>query len=396
MGVLVNNQGICRHRVRLLALGLASSALVVAGLQSPSASQPPGTSVGVAPDTEVGVSDTEAIARDLGLPLSTVEEQLGLQATMDTIDFEKLDPGFASISSELGEIFAITYATKGAPPAEVTEALERAGLLRYTTVKSVPFTAGELERAHERVHAAMQHSNVAADTYRDPALGKVFVITSEPATSAVREEVAQAANGVDVAWKSGPLSTPAASYGGYALTSCTAGFVVEHMETGNRGVATAGHCGDTQYYAHIGATLNFRNEHYYGQGDFQWHDKGGITWGARVYDGSGTRPIEGLKNKSTMNDGDPVVKYGKTTGFTTGNIVELFWCPSYVPNCSSSFVLVNRNSSGAMADQGDSGGPVMLNNVAYGFVSGVRNNDLMIFGPQQYTQGPMNVKVLTQ
>jgi len=340
------------------------------------------------------MSDAAYVAGDLGLPVSLVEEQVGYQDQLDAIDFESLDRNFAAISSEIGDNFTITYASSGEPPAGVIAALSDAGLLRFAKMQKVPYSAEELLQAHLRIRATLDDSNIPADTSHNPLYGQVVVVTDKPVSSVQRGFAERSADGVPVLWTVGELSRPDAA-GGYAMSQCTAGFVVERIGTGDRGVATAGHCDDHLSYAEAGGALTLKGEHFYGSGDFQWHNRPDVTWVNRVYDGSGTRAITGRKNKSGMDFGDQVTKYGKASGYTTGTVVELYWCPSYVPNCSNSFVLVNNNASGPMSIPGDSGGPVMWNNNAWGFVSGDRNNDLMIFAPQQYTQDVMNVRVYT-
>jgi hypothetical protein len=66
--------------------------------------------------------------------------------------------------------------------------------------------------------------------------------------------------------------------------------------------------------------------------------------------------------------GATVCKYGRSTGYTCGEIINKDYC---WPNAACTYIQVSRFNTN-LVDGGDSGGPVYAGNDAYGIVKGER------------------------
>ncbi len=149
--------------------------------------------------------------------------------------------------------------------------------------------------------------------------------------------------------------------GGESLTTCTSGFIVVSA-AGDRGVATAGHCPNTQ--ADDGVNLPFLIEYEGTHGDFQVHD-GSQPMPNVFYSGSGTQLEVGPRNVTSV--GNPIVgqalcKNGKTNFKSCQDVRKLSVCKSGLCN------LVQMEAR--LAAPGDSGGPIYWEYRAYGFHQG--------------------------
>ena len=165
------------------------------------------------------------------------------------------------------------------------------------------------------------------------------------------------------------LPKPAADiYGGLALDggdACTSGFGIEQWNTGERGVTTAGHCANSLTYA--GSNLAFQSERVGGGHDEQWHLAPGFQVRNWVKDGvSPTRQITSRTNSANTPIGALACKYGRNTGFGCGYISE-----KDNTGCvggGGPFIYVQSQGID-LVQGGDSGGPVFVDNSAYGVIS---------------------------
>ena len=161
------------------------------------------------------------------------------------------------------------------------------------------------------------------------------------------------------------LSTQQADiYGGLAAGSCTLGFSVKNS-SGTRGVTTAGHCGNSATYN--GVSLPFQSEWYGSAYDVQWHTVPGFTlrsW-MKVSTSGTYRNVSGIKSRTDQVVGDYVCKFGKTTGYNCGNIVDKNY-QTQIPNSTATFIKVHNSSGADLIEPGDSGGPWFNGNTAYG------------------------------
>ncbi|MEM9598674.1 MAG: trypsin-like serine protease [Acidobacteriota bacterium] len=169
--------------------------------------------------------------------------------------------------------------------------------------------------------------------------------------------------------REGSLATPDANVrGGLSMSTCTSGFTVRHNYSGQLGVATAAHCGNTQRIG--GIVQPFRFEDQSGNQDVQWHSAAcGCNVTNQFDSGIGMRAVTGTRTRNSQAIGSWVCKNGRTTGRTCGDIDSRWIRPSYVNSASSTFIRVDGNG-GNLSDPGDSGGPWFVENLAYGIHSG--------------------------
>ncbi len=159
-------------------------------------------------------------------------------------------------------------------------------------------------------------------------------------------------------------------FAGLSLSTCTSGFSVQNG-SGTKGITTAGHCNSSQSYN--GSNLPFQGAAYGGQYDFQWHTAPGFTVRNLAFDGSNNRYIYGTKHRDNQYVGEWVCAYGKVSGYRCGQISDKNFQP-HPPGCyycfTSTFIRVHRDGVALGGQGGDSGGPWMYGNTAYGIHHG--------------------------
>lgn len=158
-----------------------------------------------------------------------------------------------------------------------------------------------------------------------------------------------------------------ALYGGLPLSTCTSGFTVQNS-SGTLGITTAGHCGNSQSYA--GYALTFLSEYDSGSYDIQWHNRSGSTYENKIKAGTGFRSITGTRTRANQVVGEWICKQGKTTGWTCGTLNNKSYC--FDGACTWIYV---TGGTVNLSEGGDSGGPWVNGEVAYGtHVFGGGNN----------------------
>lgn len=160
--------------------------------------------------------------------------------------------------------------------------------------------------------------------------------------------------------------------GGYKLTNlngqtkCTSGFTVVHSASGNKGIATAGHCGNELKY-NGKRILVFQAESWSSVSiipyDVQWHTSSYPTDDLRAYIhiGSGNRAIYGQSPRGYQYVGEYVCKYGVNSGSGCGTIVS--------KNFNGTYIRVHSDLAD-LSEPTDSGGPWYKDYTAYGIMTG--------------------------
>lgn len=160
--------------------------------------------------------------------------------------------------------------------------------------------------------------------------------------------------------------------GGSPLSTCTAGFTVRNNYSGELGISTAAHCGNTQAFQ--GVNLPFRAEDNNGDQDVQWHSACDIFEVTnQINSGIGLRSIIGTRSRDQQAIGSLVCKYGMTTGRTCGTISSK--SIDLGANHNATFIRVNNNPSWNLSEPGDSGGPWFTEDYAYGTHFGAPGDD---------------------
>jgi hypothetical protein len=297
---------------------------------------------------------------------------------MDTIPFAELDPGFAEYGSRLGKDFEIWYRSALPPSSLLKAQLERAGVLEYVRFVRVPLSLTGLVAEAKSLAASLAGQQIPVGVTIDTATGGVVLHPYAGSNLAERTSSANIAAATRLPFVWGDAPPAPANYGGKNLNTplggCTGGFVVVNGTT--KRVSTAAHCGQVgDAIAYGGATgFTLKTRKYDAWYDYATVGKPTETWTADVKyaDSGATRAVTAMRTWSSMNVGDPVTKYGRTTGLTGGTIQSVHSCSPAGCDPESWMVRVDPNSSyPKMCDHGDSGGPNMFNNTAYGITSGV-------------------------
>jgi hypothetical protein len=337
------------------------------------------------------------------LSLEEMRHQLGLQNAMDTLDFAKLDPSYAEDGSALGKDFRLWYRSAAEPTDQLISAMRDAGVLEDVDFVRVPLNMQDLLDEAVALAQLFRESKIDVGVTIDTLTGGVQFHSNKSTDSASRADAENAADARKIPYFWGdPTPTPA-NYGGKNFElpngNCTGGFVVAKDGAGRR-ISTAGHCGTTSHTGVYGGdgSYNIKTSTYTWFRDFATANslEGGVSWTAEVKYTSGglTRSVNSRQLDWADTDiGDPVSKYGRTTGYTSGIVSDTHACSPAACDPEALFVEVEPVSTYPnMCLPGDSGGPFMWENKAFGFTSGYSGN-VCVYMPQQFTDNGWRVAV---
>lgn len=152
---------------------------------------------------------------------------------------------------------------------------------------------------------------------------------------------------------------------------CTAGF---NVVDANRelGLVTAGHCTNPSNYVPTSTPLILQREENRGSYDVEWHKQKITSSRPKKQSNKVAIPAQTeITSVGAVVVGQEVCKYGYTTGLTCGTVAELDHIIFY-ENEEGTAVRVTHPLGLVMAEDGDSGGPVMTltTDSALGIVSG--------------------------
>lgn len=177
---------------------------------------------------------------------------------------------------------------------------------------------------------------------------------------------------------------------------CTTGFAVlaDKGINSELGISTAGHCTcsnpntctETWPITVSGVVLPYEGRWYGGPYDLVWHDKATFDPKYEIFDGTINRAILGIQSRSNMMINDPVCKYGRTTLFDCGTIVSKTYNGTDI----------RVTGSQEMSEPGDSGGPFMFGNIAYGIARGdiEPGNDGYFMAANYYEESGLDICLL--
>ena len=257
---------------------------------------------------------------------------------------------------------------------------ENGPLAGIVEVRTASITLNELETARAQASQVTQELGIRANSginvFENRA--ELYVLAPVQLDDALRKADLQLPANVEVIKVDELPKEVTDIFGGKALRTCTSGFSVRNAG-GTKGITTAGHCDNWQTYN--GTNLPFQSGTTGGIYDIQWHTAPGFTVRNLVFDGTYNRYIYGVKFRSSQSVGEWVCKYGKTTGYACGTIVD------------KQFDGVNvRVNTGVQ--EGDSGGPWFWNNTAYGTTISALGSD-SIYGPVDHIYNILGLTVLT-
>lgn len=269
-------------------------------------------------------------------------------------------------------------------------------LAALVDVRTVDFTLAQLEADQVRLQHALDGADVAVtiniianrvevEVLSDGEVGarSLFGVDLPPSATVVRAENRR--------------EQTLNLYGGLALSTCTSGFSIYYgSNPSNRGITTAGHCGNSQSYA--GNALTYHNdEQAHDNYDAQSHTKSGAAYPNLVQDSPGfTRQITAKRYWASQAVGNFVCKYGMTTGYGCGYIVSKN-DPGCVGGSGNAYVKVDSDPNGTgydLSEGGDSGGPWFNGGTAYGTMSCQQGYD-GIYSSVGYVEVALGATILT-
>ena len=189
----------------------------------------------------------------------------------------------------------------------------------------------------------------------------------------------------------GGVENASEHYGGERPETCTSGFTVVD-DSGDRGVATAGHCNDSQ--TDDGDALTFETNHVGADGDFQWHT--GVHDITNDFYSGSSNSLE-VNKRTVAGTGVPTVgqvlcRNGRTSYQDCQNVRREDVCRSLV--CGLAQMDEHRSAGG------DSGGPVFSSRTAYGVHTGwmydPRPTKREVWSRVDYMNWAIEVDVLTE
>lgn len=243
------------------------------------------------------------------------------------------------------------------------------------------FTELELERMIEEVHfAVLERSEVRhaytshsfttgqittrvvlEDSASDSVLSVLQVISTNSLSNAARPSVLDNVTVSVVRANSRVTGGVEAHLGGESLTTCTSGFGTLSA-LGVRGIATAGHCNNSQ--SDDGISLTYQAGHVGTHGDFQWHT-GPQSELDNFFSGSSSATEVHQRDVSSVGSpfiGQSLCRNGKESHKDCQEVRKRNVCDGSVCN------LVQMGAH--LSTDGDSGAPVFWNNTAYGIHKG--------------------------
>lgn len=319
--------------------------------------------------TEMNVSEKEALKR------LSLQENVGKLETM--LISQKSDIFGGLYIQHEPKFQVVVWLTEG-NQSRIKRQVREAGIpLDLLHIAKAKFPLEELKKAQNEIQQINVSKNIPIETSVNAYSNLIDVFITEDDYQQHKSSIYIPSDKTNLVLVDGLSQQIADIFGGKHLSDCTAGFSVV-KNNGTRGITTAAHCGNTQYFN--GVNLPWQYERWDTRYDIQWHTAPGLNIRNLVYDGSSNRYIYSWVS-SSHPVGGWVCKYGRTTGYNCGQIKSNTHKPWLcdIRDVTASWVRVHRNGV-ILGDYGDSGGPVMLGNTAYGSISckGVfRSNDII-------------------
>ena len=377
----------------------AESATAI-GEQLPDLPDVPPATIG-APLTEAQLYDLGVIANEEGISLSEAIERYGwhewFSLLVDQIRQEYSD---AFAGARIEDDGSPWIAFKETAPDDAVNAISSFDTLpgfsrEIEIITDRGFTEEELDSELVAAHfAALGLTSVAdASSAYDIATGRirVEVETARQATDeTVHDDIGRrpefTKDHIDIVIVEEVIaSDDAYAYGGKQMTYCTSGFTVYKYST--RGLATAGHCNNSQTYTPTGTSLAYYAVYMGWWGDVQWHTSISLTFQDDFYyTASYRRDVSGT---AMPTEGQWLCRYGYVSGNQCDRVYQLNHCSGSICHLTA---MHNDEASG-----GDSGGPWYSGNTAYGLHQGwkIWFGSRDVFTPVRYIDDALGIYVAT-
>ncbi len=334
--------------------------------------------------------DAKAYAEAMDVSIDEAIRRLQLQddiGELNRVLTEKEGHTFAGLwIQHQPEYRVITMFTKNGA-ATLQPYLQNGSLASLVQVQTAEATLQELETARARAVESVNQLGIrfssAINIPKNRA--ELYVLDASQLTMNLLQTYTQLPANVDIVQFAELPKNVADIFGGKALSSCTSGFSVKNS-SGRKGVTTAGHCSDTQWYN--GVELQYMGGTPGGVDDIQWNRADqSFTVRNLIWEGTYNRYIFNVKFRSSQSVGEWVCKYGKTTGYACGTIT------------TTSQDGLNVRVDNMTVQGGDSGGPWFWNNTAYGTTISActlySGTPCAIYGPVDHIYNTLGVSVLT-
>lgn len=272
------------------------------------------------------------------------------------------------------------------PQDVVSEAAKAAGMSESVEVAPAAMSRKDEHELGDRLQAALRQAGRGDfDFTIDPENGVITLGTTEDAAlqtlveetggSLVREVLFDP--GVEVVLTTYSIAGQAWNAPDGTSPTCTTGFSVYHSDLAFYGATTAGHCNvdspsefnpymNSVYGDPSGNRLVFRQQ-WIGNGlDIQFHTLGESGDETAPFYWNGTQSIPVRQSyKTAIQPTTELCKWGRETGWTCGTVANATVCDD-IYGCGY-YELLN-----ARTEFGDSGGPVVSGQTAYGWIHGKR------------------------
>jgi streptogrisin C len=327
-------------------------------------------------------ADAAQLASSVGITLEEAVSQLGRRPRVGDLRDALEDQGPSSFDGmflDYGPDYKITLLANPGGGTEVRQAVTDLGFVElspFAVVRETPYTETVLENTLVQVSELL--GSRATTLGFDIRTGEIIATTSSSDLESVQMLVASRERAMlasrILVLEGGAYDQH--SYGGLGLffggghSPCTTGFTVRSTTNGAEGVATAGHCAaDNGHLSHHSVTFNHIDGKNRDSQDVQWHGTPGlddlkqIKW---LNDGT-TRTISSRKDRSDMEIGDQVCKYGRSSGYGCGYIRMRSFDPDGGENRFNPTFIQMRDVD---TDNTDSGGPWFHGSKAFGIHKG--------------------------
>ena len=354
--------------------------------------------------------DAAQIAADLGISVEAARAAIERQPEVGRLQ-EALEKGggqaFGGLLIDYTPDYRVRLLAEPRRGEELRQTVHNLGfahLEEFIQIEETPFTEAALLVAVQRVRAVTPRDLTTTDIDLREGAVRVTVATHDD-VAAVRAAVAKERASIsarDVIVKQGESVPTSSSYGGLhndefndssTVGSCTTGFSVRNINSGDHGVASAAHCGESNRYVHS-VLLNAVAGKLGGSADAIWFQTPGMTDHNWIkYSSSGTtREITSRTDRDAMTIGGTVCKYGHFGDYDCGTIRGKNFDPDGLDTGFHDTWIRVRD---APVPGGDSGGPWFLSYSAYGMTRSTvtdGSND-SIFMAQNYLRTALNLEV---
>ena len=367
-------------------LMLATSTLALGQVEPPTKPQIKidGTTQEAIDFSDPGNTTAKALAASLGISVGEATSRLRAQVRMAKVvaDLQAKHPDFAGLKVDQQGGFKIRALFKGNSDrrAELATASNGNGIGRAIEQGTAMMSMADSSGFRGRMASVVRGQGKRAVFSVDEETGEVTI--GGPEDASLRKAAEQSANGLTIKVTFDPtldiVETTYAIAGqefngdGSAaeFAGCTTGFSVQNVVYGT---TTAGHCQNTPAQFNTGTNstygagrpLVFKQE-WKTNTDVQFHTLSSTSDEPAPYYWDGTKSV-GITSsyKTAIPAGYGMCKFGRTTRFTCGTTGSTVTDTNY-PGA----VFYSVSATTDMNDGGDSGGPVVNGQTAYGWVHG--------------------------